>query len=624
MAIYKQPGVYFTENIQSIGSTAFGFNRTAVIGPAQLYTKVSNLEMVKSTAVTSKSSIVLANVEPVLEEFVPAVGSFTIWTETTAPDTGKIELDLVKAHWIGNLTPSIGDFVILVDDAEAYGYKESTEGTDGALQIIATIEGNGFAASTEGTEGALEIIATPDIDVDKILLPNGTAASKGFVPAVGDYVKLVSGSYIKVESTTEDALEVVADSATPTATQIKLSDVTPTLPKQDIFEVIGIGNIPGYNNYVKGTDYTIDAYNTKITWLTLNKPANGSTFYITYNINKTEENGDFEPKLMFNQSAIKEVYGPEYNNGVIQPLTLAADLVLEGQTLLGGGVYCVQVTADTDVAYKAAIDKLNKINVQTVIILKQDSLSLRNYLIQAIETCSSDLYGKERTTFIVPNDLTLSVDAMVAQREGLKNSRITYFCNKQVTVALTDESTQEEENIPLSAIYACCNLSGIEGNPDYGYSEPMLRKTLSSRITLVDNQIFDPSERNYYCSNFLSAFDFNENTSLVFCFDIYTCDDSNVISESRSVRRVTDLLRTDLRKQLASYIGQKTTNATASSAQVRTQSILQNYVSAEEIKDYANVASSFDKNNPKQLNISFDFIPLFETKYVHVTLGINI
>lgn len=624
MAIYRQPNVYFTENIQSIGSTAFGFNRTAVIGPAQLYTKVSNLEMVKSMAVTSKTSIVLANVKPVLEEFVPAVGSFTIWTETTALDTGKIELDLVKAHWIGNLTPSIGDFVILVDDAEAYGYKESTEGTDGALQIIATIEGNGFAASTEGTEGALEIIATPDIDVDKILLPNGTAASKGFVPAVGDYVKLVSGSYIKVESTTEDALEVVADSATPTATQIKLSDVTPTLPKQDIFEVIGIGNIPGYNNYVKGTDYTIDAYNTKITWLTLNKPANGSTFYITYNINKTEENGDFEPKLMFNQSAIKEVYGPEYNNGVIQPLTLAADLVLEGQTLLGGGVYCVQVTADTDVAYKAAIDKLNKINVQTVIILKQDSLSLRNYLIQAIETCSSDLYGKERTTFIVPNDLTLSVDAMVAQREGLKNSRITYFCNKQVTVALTDESTQEEENIPLSAIYACCNLSGIEGDPDLTYSEPMLRKTLSSRITLVDNQIFDPSERNYYCSNFLSAFDFNENTNLTQVFDIYTTDDTNVITESRSVRRVTDLLRTDLRKQLASYIGQKTTNATASSAQVRTQSILQNYVSAEEIKDYDNVASSFDKNNPKQLNISFDFIPLFETKYVHVTLGINI
>ena len=59
----------------------------------------------------------------------------------------------------------------------------------------------------------------------------------------------------------------------------------------------------------------------------------------------------------------------------------------------------------------------------------------------------------------------------------------------------------------------------------------------------------------------------------------------------------------------------------ASSAQVRVQSILDNYVSAEEIKDYKNVQASYDPNNPKQLNISFDFIPLFEIRLVHVTIG---
>jgi hypothetical protein len=149
----------------------------------------------------------------------------------------------------------------------------------------------------------------------------------------------------------------------------------------------------------------------------------------------------------------------------------------------------------------------------------------------------------------------------------------------------------------------------------------MLRKTLPSRITLVGNQVFDPSERNYLCSNFLSAFDFNENTNLTFVFDIYTTDDTNVITETRSVRRVTDLLMTDLDRQLDIYIGQKTQASVASSAQVRVQSILDNYVSAEEIKDYRNVQASYDSNNPKQLNISLDFIPLFEIKWVHVTIG---
>lgn len=459
MAIYRAPGVSFTEYTQPVGSTAFGYNRTAIIGVGQTYTTISNLELTKAAA---------------------------------------------------------GE----------------------------------------------------DADVDNILLPTNVDAAAG-----------------------------------------------------DILSVEGIGNIPGYYNYTLGTDYTIDTDKTKITWVGTNKPVVGSVFYITYKLNKSEARGDFDPKLMFNQSQIEAEYGPEYLNGVIQPLSLGADLVLEGQTLLGGGVYCVQVTEDTEAAYKAAIDKLDKINVQTVICLKQDSLTLRNYLIEKNETMSSNLYKKFRTTFIVPNSDTLPIETVVAQRQGLDNERVTYFANKKLTILLTDAETQEDTEVELSAIYACCNLSGIEGNPEYTYSEPMLRKTLSSRITLSSSQQMDPSERNYYCSNFLSAFDFNENTNLVYVFDIYTTDDANAITETRSVRRVTDLLMTDLDRQLDAYIGQKTQAAVASSAQMRVQSILSNYASAEEIKEYRNVTASYDANNPKQLNISFDFVPLFEIKWVHVTIG---
>lgn len=461
MAIYSAPGVKFTEYTQPVGSTAFGYNRTAIIGVGQTYTNVSNLELVKSPLDSDESA-----------------------------------------------------------------------------------------------------------DVDLILLPTGLAAAVG-----------------------------------------------------DILSIEGVGNIPGYYNYTLGTDYTIDNDKTTITWISENKPTVNSTFYITYKLNKSEARGDYDAKLMFNQTQIAETYGPEYLNGVIQPLTLGADLVLEGQTLLGGGVYCVQVTADTEAAYKAAIDKLDKINVQTVICLKQDSLTLRNYLIQKNEEMSSNLYKKFRTTFIVPNGDDTDIETIVAQRQGLDNERVTYFANKKVTIQLTDAETQETEDVALSAIYACCNLSGIEGNPEYTYSEPMLRKTLSSRITLASDQQMDPSERNYYCSNFLSAFDFNENTNLVYVFDIYTTNDENAITETRSVRRVVDLLMTDLDRQLDIYIGSKAQAAIAQSAQVKVKFILENYVSAEEIKDFRNVTSSYAENNPKQLNISFDIVPLYEIKWIHVTIG---
>ena len=48
MAIYKAPGVLFTEYTQPVGSTAFGFNRTAIIGVGQSYSNVYNLELTKS------------------------------------------------------------------------------------------------------------------------------------------------------------------------------------------------------------------------------------------------------------------------------------------------------------------------------------------------------------------------------------------------------------------------------------------------------------------------------------------------------------------------------------------------------------------------------------------------
>lgn len=570
MATYKSPGVYFSEVVQSLGSTSYGYNRTGIIGPARLYTNISNLELIKSSVITPKGEIILGNVTPWLAEDPATVDSYVIWKETTAPETDTIEIDLVKAHWIGRGTPQVSSYTILVDDGTSYGYKESSEGVIGSLKIVETIEGNGFDKSEEATEGSMKVIDAP-ADTDVILLPDGSSALQN-----------------------------------------------------DILMITGLGNIPGFYNYTLGVDYTIDELKTKITWISSNKPSAGSTFYITYSLNKSKERGDFEPELMFNQTAIAVEYGPEYEDGVIQPLTLGANLVLEGQTLLGGGVYCCQVEEDSEAAYMTAIDKMAKINVQTIIILKQDSISLRNYLIQSINTCSSSLYGKERTTFIVPNSDTLTEDDIVAQREGLMNDRITYFANKEVTVQLTDNRTQDIEYVPLNAIYACCNLSGIEGNPDYTYSEPMLQKTLSSRITLVGDQIFDPSQRNYLCSNYLSAFDFNENTNLTFVFDIFTTDSENVITETRAVRRVTDLQIAELRRQLTVYIGKKNVPSTASSAQVKVQSILDNFITSGEINDYRNVTAGFDSQNPKQLNIAYSFVPVFEVKWVQVNISINI
>ncbi|MCM1260540.1 MAG: hypothetical protein NC222_06255 [Staphylococcus sp.] len=392
--------------------------------------------------------------------------------------------------------------------------------------------------------------------------------------------------------------------------------------KGDILEFQAVGSIPAFYNFVKDTDYTIDEDNTTITWIGENKPTKGTSFYVKYKKNKVEE--DYVAARFYDKDSLSNTFGPEFEDGVINTLTLGADLVLEGAGQSAGGVVCVQVKGDgtQESEWKAAIDKLDNWDIQTVIILKQDSMSLRSYLIQKVNELSTSLFGKERTTFITPLSDDVTADVLAAQRDSLMNDRVTYFANKKVTITLTDNKTLEEQNVEVDAIYACANLSGIEGNPEYTFSEPMLRKQLTSRITLSEKQRFNPLEKVNLCSNYLSVFEFDENNGLANVFDIFTTDSTNVVTETRSVRRVIDLLRKNIRTQLDKrYIGQKALETTAESAVATTSSILTNFVSMGEIGAYRNVSGAYDSVNPKQLNIAFEVRPIFELKWIKVTMS---
>ena len=391
----------------------------------------------------------------------------------------------------------------------------------------------------------------------------------------------------------------------------------------DILSVDGVGLIAGYYNYQLGIDYTLDTDLTTITWLAGKGPDVGTNFYVKYKRNK--EDSDYVAMRLYDKDSVRLAFGPELNNNVINSLTLGADLVLEGSGQSAGGVVCVQVKGDvTNVQnWKDAIDKLDNWDIQTVIVLKQDSQELRNYLIQKVNELSTSLYGKERTTFITPLSADDTADTLGNQRAAINNDRVCFCGNKKgFTVTLTDETTLTEVQTKVDAIYACANLSGIEGNPEYTFSEPMLRKELTSRLTLDSDQMTNPLERNNLCSNYLTMFDFNDNNGLTYVFDIFTTDSTNVVTETRSVRRVTDLLRKNIRIQLDSrYIGQKATDTTADSAVATTASILANFVSMGEISAYRNVTGAYNSVNPKQLDIAFEYRPIFEVKWIKVTMS---
>ena len=565
------PGVYTYDIPNSnLATSLSGFNITAVIGLGKTWKLINNIEIIKSST-----------------------------SENTA-EANEVLYGTVVDNFIGNQLIPYTTYVLPITSSNE-GYYKVDSSINGALKVV----------ESDAKTGEINIASvTPWRETDPVI--------------VGDYViNATDGKYL-------ERPEIL--------TGVKL--VIPTLNNVDILKdnnnvnvdfdsllsIESLGTLPGLNQYILNQDYiiqenSVDGY-AQIVWLYNSYPEVGSSFYVSYKINKNDN--DYQPKYMYSTAAIKNEYGPEYDNSIINSLTLAADLVIEGQTVFGGGVLCSQVKTNTLQGWKDAIDALDNKVFNTYILTGQQEefgQQLQSYLKQKIKTLASEVYRKERTAFFVPYSTNMEIDEINAYRAALNDQRITLFANKTCTIELTDETTLETEYINLSSIYACANLSGIEGNPEYTFSEPMLRKQLTSRITLNDEQRFNPSEMFSLDNNGVSIFDMDLLTNITYIYVIGTTDTTNVMTETRAVRRETDLLRQNVRRNLNQYVGQKNRPLTASSATETTKSMLSNFVAIDEIGDFRDITSWFDTNEPRLLMQSFFYRPYLELRWIKVSIG---
>ena len=569
------PGVYTRDMANAnLASSLSGFNITAVIGIGKDWKLVSNEEIIKS--------------EP----------------EQNTAGENEILLNNVAETFVGVSIKPYETWVLPITSSNEGYYKiyEQHENYEDAKQVVSN--------DTENPKNW------------QIKLENVTPWRETEAVQIGDWViNVVDGDYLQ---RTEEVTGTVL--------------VVPNLKNRDIIDttnfkkVISLGTLPGLNQYEEHDSYFIvehegsdddpDNGKAEIVWLFDNQyPQPGSSFYVTYQNYKTDV--DYEPKYMYSTEAIVNEYGPEYDNGVVNSLSLAADLVIEGQTVYGGGVLCCQVKGNNLQDWKNAIDKLDKKVFNTYILTNQsdaDGNSLQSYLKQKIETLSSITYKSEKTAFFIP-PFSYDIQETASYREALNYDRITLFANRTCTVELVDNTTLETVYIELPAIYACANLSGIEGNPEYTFSEPMLRKKLSTRITFNEDQRFNPSEMFSLDNNGVSIFDMDLLTNRSYVYTIGTTDVKNVMTETRAVRRETDLLRQNVRRNLDQYIGQKNKPVTAASATETTKAMLRNFVNIDEISGFRDVTSWFDEQEPRLLRQSFWYRPYLETRWIFVDIG---
>ena len=571
------PGVYTRDMANSnLASSLSGFNITAVIGLGKTWKLISDVEMVKSQPSENQPTENQILFNDVFETFV------------------GVNLTPLET-WVLPITSSNEGYYKIYKDQDKY---------ENAKQVVSN--------DTENPEDW------------QIKLEDVTPWQEAEQAQIGDWViNVVDGDYLERTEEVTGTLLVIP--------QLKNTDIL-DIEFDKLISVTNLGTLPGLNQYKQDQDFIITKFEdddpensdngkAQINWLYNQFPESGSSFYISYKQQKSDE--DYQPKYKYSTEAITTEYGAEYDNGVVNSLSLAADLVIEGQTVYGGGVLCCQVKNDTLQGWKDAIDALDKKVFNTYILTNQEGeigSTLQNYLRQKIETLSSITYKKEKTAFFVP-PFSNDIQTISAYRESLNYDRITLFANKTCTVELVDNTTLESVFVELSGIYACANLSGIEGNPEYTFSEPMLRKKLSSRITFNEEQRFNPSEMFALDNNGVSIFDMDLLTNLSYVYVIGTTDMTNVMTETRAVRRETDLLRQNVRRNLDQYIGQKNKPVTAASATETTKAMLRNFVNIDEIGGFRDVTSWFDEQEPRLLKQSFWYRPYLETRWIFVDIG---
>ncbi len=568
------PGVYTRDMANAnLASSLSGFNITAVIGLGKNWKLISDVEIVKSQSIANVAGENEILYENVIDTFV------------------------------GEKLLSYTTYVLPI-----------TSSNEGYYKVNSSIE------------GALEVVSddSESVSDNQIKIEDVTPWQESEAVVIGDYVILCNdGDYLERDEDTSGVLLVI-----PTLNSRDIIDVD----FDKLLNIVSIGTLPGLNQFTLNINYIIsehegdeqDADNGKaeIIWLDGAQPTAGSSFYVTYKQYKSPE--DYEPKYKYSTESIVAEYGAEYDNGVVNSLTLAANLVIEGQTVYGGGVLCCQAESNDLAGWKEAIDKLDKKVFNTYILTNQDEQigqQLQAYLKNKIETLSSITYKAEKTAFFVPPFKEWDIMTIGAYRQSLNYDRITLFGNKTCTVELVDNTTLETVFIELSSIYACANVSGIEGNPEYTFSEPMLRKKLSTRITFNEDQRYNPSEMFTLDNNGVSIFDMDLLSNISYVYVIGTTDMTNVMTETRAVRRETDLLRQNVRRNLDQYIGQKNKPVTAASATETTKAMLRNFINIDEIADFKDVTSWFDEKEPRLLHQTFWYRPYLELRWVFVDIG---
>ena len=203
---------------------------------------------------------------------------------------------------------------------------------------------------------------------------------------------------------------------------------------------------------------------------------------------------------------------------------------------------------------------------------------------------------------------------VVALTTGIKNSRIGVVANPFARINSLGQ---------LDGSYIASAIAGVECNPNYDAGEP-----ISGKVLLFD-YIDDPflrSEKRLMGGSGAIVIE-KQGVDYKIIHYLSTKVDDVIDSELKVIKQIDDLKKT-LRSTMEGTLiniritnGGKNIKALANSF---INLILSEKVNAGTIAGYRNITVDFDPNDPRQLNIGFEFRPTFDLNWIFITFGASI
>lgn len=375
----------------------------------------------------------------------------------------------------------------------------------------------------------------------------------------------------------------------------------------------------GATNGFLDDGYTPGAGTPPVSNNAFNRPADGATYYVTYEAILFNH---FVPQLYFSLNDLIAA------NGLGSDVTIAGTLMLGG-TGVGQGcsqVMVVTIPDGTEASYIQALTAIENSDVQYVVPLSGDlavQLDTANHCVERSSTLGAHprigLMGSPRNTPIgdpnTPGTLVFSARRLVIiDGDGVpQGRRVEYISNSSIQMNVTQADGQPV-SVTLDGWFLAAAVAGVIcALPDAATSATF--QQIQGLLSL--NQDFSDPQRDFLQQNGLLTC-FTDTGAIIKVYQDRTLDLNIIENQERCIVSARDQIFRDLLKFFKNYVGRKITPKFLASLASGTIDVLENEQKNSIIESYSkqSVVASQNPLNPRQVIVTFTWGPLFPANQI--------